>query len=70
MSSSDVLRHVKNAVIWLLGPRRQQGFTCGDCSMTERCGLPPSEQCVARAAQIASGRGKPRSTASQSYTPY
>ena len=70
MSGSDVLRQVKNAMIWLLGPRRQQNFKCGDCSMTERCGLPPSDQCVARAAQISSGRGKARTAANQTYTPY
>ena len=70
MSGSDVLRQVKNAMIRLLGPRRRESFTCGDCSMSERCGAPPSDQCVARAAQMSSGRGKARTPAGQTYTPY
>ena len=28
-------------------------FTCGECERWERCGQPPSEDCVIRAAQIA-----------------
>jgi hypothetical protein len=40
-------------------PRRDE-FACGDCVMNERCGQPPSEDCVARAAQIATGRGRRR----------
>jgi hypothetical protein len=39
---------------------KRDDFTCGDCSMNERCGLPPSEDCVARAAQISSGRRRRR----------
>ena len=44
---------------FLTGGKRNE-FTCGDCLMNERCGLPPSEECVARAAQIESGRARPR----------
>jgi hypothetical protein len=35
--------------------RRQDEFTCGDCERSDRCGLPPSEDCVIRAAQLARG---------------
>ncbi len=27
-------------------------FYCGDCERWERCGLPPSVNCIARAAQM------------------
>ena len=33
--------------------RRGSEFTCGDCERNERCGLPPHDNCVAKAAQIA-----------------
>jgi hypothetical protein len=35
--------------------RRRPEFTCGDCERSKRCGLPPSERCIVKAAQIASG---------------
>jgi hypothetical protein len=35
--------------------RRRPDFTCGDCERSDRCGLPPSDRCIARAAQIARG---------------
>ncbi len=38
--------------------RRQSGFTCGDCERSDRCALPPSEDCVVRAEQIARGDWK------------
>lgn len=38
---------------------RQIDFTCADCDRWQRCGLPPSETCVARAAQIERDGGKP-----------
>ena len=33
--------------------RRLSRFTCGDCERNERCGLPPDNNCVVRAMQIA-----------------
>ena len=36
-----------------LRPRPE--FTCGDCERSKRCGLPPSDRCIVRAAQIARG---------------
>jgi hypothetical protein len=34
---------------------RKSDFTCGDCERWERCGLPPHDDCIHRAAQIARG---------------
>ena len=33
--------------------RARSDFTCGECERWERCGQPPIEDCVIRAAQIA-----------------
>ena len=33
--------------------RRTSRFVCGDCERNERCGLPPDEKCVVKAAQLA-----------------
>lgn len=35
--------------------RRRPEFTCGDCERSDRCGLPPSDHCIVKAAQIARG---------------
>ena len=35
--------------------RRLSQFTCGDCEHWRRCGLTPTANCVARAAQVARG---------------
>jgi hypothetical protein len=32
--------------------RRHSEFTCGDCERVERCGLPPSEDCLIRIEQL------------------
>ena len=32
---------------------RRPDFSCADCERSLRCGLPPSDRCIARAAQIA-----------------
>ena len=32
--------------------RRGSAFTCGECERWERCGLPPSSDCVIMAQQI------------------
>jgi hypothetical protein len=40
--------------------RRPREFTCGDCERSDRCGLPPSDQCIVKAAQIARGDWKAR----------
>lgn len=45
--------------------RRQRDFVCGDCERWARCGLASSEDCVARAAQIARGDWTMRRRASE-----
>lgn len=38
-------------------------FTCSDCERWERCGLPPSDSCIVRAAQLERGDWKRRARA-------
>jgi len=38
--------------------RRQPDFSCGECERWQRCGLPPSKQCIVMAAQIARNGGR------------
>ena len=38
--------------------RHRSDFKCGDCERSDRCGLPPSDRCLLRAAQIARGDWK------------
>jgi hypothetical protein len=33
--------------------RRLSRFTCGDCEQSERCGLPPDDECLIKAMQMA-----------------
>jgi len=40
--------------------RRHEDFTCSDCERWERCGLPPNDACVVRAAQLTRGDWKLR----------
>lgn len=39
--------------------RRTPELACGDCERWERCGLPPNDRCIVRAAQIARDGGMP-----------
>lgn len=39
---------------------REPEFTCSDCEMWERCGMPPNENCVVKAAQLERGDWKLR----------
>jgi hypothetical protein len=48
----DVFASFARTVVAL---RRPPEFTCGDCERSDRCGLPPSDRCIVKAAQIASG---------------
>jgi hypothetical protein len=48
----DVFARLTRTVATL---RRPPEFTCGDCERSNRCGLPPSDHCIVRAAQIARG---------------
>lgn len=42
--------------LWMkvVAPRPVE-FTCGHCDRRDRCGMPPSAECVTRAAQIEQG---------------
>jgi hypothetical protein len=56
MTWSDPFRSLR---AWLLGRvgrrREEQAFRCGDCERRHRCGLPPSDQCIERAAALERG---------------
>lgn len=63
MSISAALSGLVQKIRTHLAARRKANeFACGDCSRNERCGLEPSDNCVARAAQIADGKPAPRRT--------
>ena len=42
-------------------------FKCGDCETSEQCGKLPSEDCIARAAQIERDGDKSRSPSPRGY---
>lgn len=48
----DVFARLARTVMAL---RRRPEFTCGDCERSNRCGLPPGDRCIVKAAQIARG---------------
>lgn len=52
----DVKQIFPEVVKALFSRRRRETFVCGDCARNAQCGAEPSEQCVVRAAQIASDR--------------
>jgi hypothetical protein len=47
--------------------RRTSEFTCGDCERVDRCGLPPSDDCIEKAAQIERGWTRPTKGARRWY---
>jgi len=54
MRALDKIRTAFTAVAdRLAAMRRASRFTCGDCERNERCGLPPDDNCVVKAAQLA-----------------
>jgi hypothetical protein len=44
----------------LVTAQRRNDFVCGDCERSERCALPPNDNCIIRAEQIARGDWKAR----------
>ena len=46
----------------MMALRRRPEFTCGDCERSDRCGLPPSDRCIVKAAQIARATGPEKAT--------
>ena len=56
MRTLDIIRRVFPKGIGLMSRQpRRFSFTCGDCDRWQRCGLPPHDDCIHRAAQIARG---------------
>jgi hypothetical protein len=55
MRTLNILRRIFTSRIAPALHRRRSTFTCGQCERWERCGLPPHEDCVVRAAQLARG---------------
>ena len=56
MRTFDIFRGIFPKRMALMSQRqRRSDFTCGDCERWERCGLPPHDDCIHRAAQIARG---------------
>jgi hypothetical protein len=39
--------------------RRRSAAVCGECERWERCGRPPSRNCIVTAAQLARDGGRP-----------
>ena len=58
MGMTNSIQGVLAKLAKLVAPRRDSNFTCGDCERSDRCSLPPSKTCIARAAQIARGEWK------------
>jgi hypothetical protein len=50
--AQDVFAKLARTVMALL---RRPEFTCGDCERSDRCGLPPGDRCIVKAAQMARG---------------
>jgi hypothetical protein len=44
----------------LTAPAGAGHFVCGDCERWERCGRPPSDDCIVKAAQLARDEERPR----------
>jgi hypothetical protein len=55
MRTLDIIRRIFPKRTARASWARRSAFTCGDCERWERCGLPPHDDCVHRAAQIARG---------------
>jgi hypothetical protein len=51
--------HLSRIAGFIVASMREPEFTCGDCERNARCGLPPTPDCVVRAAQIERNGGQP-----------
>ena len=56
MRTLNVLRRIFTSCTSPARRRRKRDFSCGECERWQRCGLPPHEDCIVRAAQLARGR--------------
>jgi hypothetical protein len=55
MRTLDIIRRAFRKPKGLRPRPRKAEFVCGDCERWERCGLPPDENCIVRAAQLERG---------------
>jgi hypothetical protein len=55
MRTLDIIRRVFRNRIARTSWTWRSDFTCGDCERREQCSLPPHDDCVHRAEQIARG---------------
>jgi hypothetical protein len=56
MRARNVVREVFTRLAGLTAMhRRSSAFVCGDCERWQRCGLPPSDRCIVKAAELARG---------------
>jgi hypothetical protein len=60
----DFVQGVLAKVASIVKLRRQSDFACSDCEKVDRCGLPPSDDCIEKAAQAERGWQRPVSRAS------
>lgn len=60
MRATSAIRDIFADVSSRIATMRNSDFTCADCERWARCGLPPSDSCIFRAEQIASGDWKAR----------
>jgi hypothetical protein len=52
MRAIHSLKAVAKAIAGRLAARSRPDFYCGQCERWQRCGLPPSEDCIHRLTQI------------------
>ena len=59
MRALDVARTALDAIRNATrGVQSDSEFTCGDCERKDRCSLPPNDNCIAKAEQMARGDWK------------
>ncbi len=68
MRTLDAIRRVFAKLAGRISTHRQLSyFKCGDCETSERCGQLPSDDCIARAAQIERDGDKSRKPSQRGY---
>ena len=62
-----VTNAIKMVLARVASPPRRPAFSCGECERWERCGRPPSADCIVMLAQIErdGGRSRMRATLPQ-----
>jgi len=68
MRALDAIWGIFTKLAGRIATRRQlSNFKCGDCETSERCGKLPSDDCIARTAQIERDGDKSRSPSQRGY---